>query len=357
MDSFLILSFIAGAIIGSFLNVMGLRLLREEDFIKKPSYCYSCEHRLSWLDMIPLLSFVLLRGKCRYCQAKLSFQYWAIELLTASLFALTYYYFGMTLQTLLLMYLFANLIVILITDFREQYIFDINSIGLIPCGLLFAGLEGWHPQLGWPTIATDLFHFPVDLSTSLLYPFLQHLAIFEHSLYQGGWPGVGGNLFNVGLALFLSWAMFFVLNFFSRLIFKTDGFGEGDTRLLMGLATFLGLEAVAIILISSVFLQAVLVVPMMFVQWLQKGRFKILSFFLGAFLLGLAPYALQQIEALSTFQRPIAIVCALAALFFAFKAIKLSRESTDELTYIPFGPAICLAVGLYVFFSRIFVSG
>ena len=323
MDSFIVLSFVFGAIIGSFLNVVGLRLLREEEFVKRPSYCYSCEHRLSWLDMIPILSFILLRGKCRYCQAKVSFQYWAIELLTASVFALTYYYFGLTFQTLLLMYLFANLIVILITDFREQYIFDINSLGLIPFGLAFCALEGWSAHLG----------------------------------AAGGWTGVGSNLLQAAFAVGFSWAVFAILNLFSRLLFKADGFGEGDTRLLMGLGSFFGLKAVVVIFVASFVLQVVLALPMMFFQWIQKGRLKVVGLFTAAFVLGVLPYGLQRLEALSAFQLPIALVCAITALVLAFKAVKLSRESTDELTYIPFGPAICLAAGLFIFWSRSYMSG
>ncbi len=69
-----------GAIVGSFLNVLILRLPREEDVVLKSSHCTSCNKKLTWYMNIPLLSYILLRGKCRFCSAKISLQYPMIEL-------------------------------------------------------------------------------------------------------------------------------------------------------------------------------------------------------------------------------------------------------------------------------------
>jgi len=79
---FSLFSFLFGTIVGSFLNCVIYRLETSRSFLKGRSFCPHCEHTLEWKDLIPILSFVLLKGKCRYCGKKISFQYPIIELLT-----------------------------------------------------------------------------------------------------------------------------------------------------------------------------------------------------------------------------------------------------------------------------------
>ena len=80
--------FVFGLIIGSFLNCIIYRLSKKESFLLKRSYCPHCKHTLEWQDLIPLLSFFLLGGKCRYCKKPISFQYPLVELFTGFLFLL-----------------------------------------------------------------------------------------------------------------------------------------------------------------------------------------------------------------------------------------------------------------------------
>ncbi|PIY78427.1 MAG: prepilin peptidase, partial [Parcubacteria group bacterium CG_4_10_14_0_8_um_filter_35_7] len=82
--------FIFGLCIGSFLNAVIWRLHRKESFFKGRSYCPKCRHSLGARDLIPLLSFLLLKGKCRYCKEKISWQYPVVELATGLLFCLVY---------------------------------------------------------------------------------------------------------------------------------------------------------------------------------------------------------------------------------------------------------------------------
>ena len=91
---YLIIFFILGTLMGSFFTVVGSRLPRREDFIKSRSHCDNCGHELSLLDMIPMISYLILHGKCRYCGTKISPRYMVVELLTMGLWLLTYYYFG-----------------------------------------------------------------------------------------------------------------------------------------------------------------------------------------------------------------------------------------------------------------------
>jgi leader peptidase (prepilin peptidase)/N-methyltransferase len=74
---------VLGLIIGSFLNVVIYRIPRDQSIIKPPSHCPTCNTKLKWYDNIPILSYLLLKGKCRYCGAKISIKYPLIEILTA----------------------------------------------------------------------------------------------------------------------------------------------------------------------------------------------------------------------------------------------------------------------------------
>lgn len=84
----LVFIFVLGLFIGSFLNVLADRLPREESVIKGRSHCEECKKKLAWFDLIPLLSFVYLKGRCRYCRARLSLYYPIVELTTGAMFVL-----------------------------------------------------------------------------------------------------------------------------------------------------------------------------------------------------------------------------------------------------------------------------
>ena len=82
----LIFVFLSGLIVGSFVNVLILRTWKREETVSKPSYCYNCQQQLKWFDLIPLVSFFALKGKCRSCKIKISWQYPLVELITGLLF-------------------------------------------------------------------------------------------------------------------------------------------------------------------------------------------------------------------------------------------------------------------------------
>lgn len=82
--------FLMGLIVGSFLNSVIYRLEKNESFLKGRSYCPKCKHTLSWSDLIPLFSFIILKGKCRYCHQKISWQYLIVEISTAAMFLLIF---------------------------------------------------------------------------------------------------------------------------------------------------------------------------------------------------------------------------------------------------------------------------
>lgn len=81
-----LLVFILGLSIGSFLNVVIYRLENNKSFLKGRSYCPHCKHKLTWIDLVPVFSFLILHGKCRYCGKKISIQYPLVEIITALIF-------------------------------------------------------------------------------------------------------------------------------------------------------------------------------------------------------------------------------------------------------------------------------
>ncbi|TSC56949.1 MAG: type 4 prepilin-like proteins leader peptide-processing enzyme PilD [Parcubacteria group bacterium Greene0714_21] len=86
--------FVFGLAIGSFLNAVIYRLERGESAFRGRSYCPRCKHTLAWHDLVPVVSFLFLQGKCRYCKEKISWQYPLVELATAVLFVLIFWNFG-----------------------------------------------------------------------------------------------------------------------------------------------------------------------------------------------------------------------------------------------------------------------
>src|SRR3989338_7696834 len=90
----LIVLFIFGLFIGSFLNMLIDRMPREEQIIKGRSHCDHCKHVLSWMDLIPVVSWTMLGGKCRYCHKKVPVRNTIVELITGGLFAITYLVYG-----------------------------------------------------------------------------------------------------------------------------------------------------------------------------------------------------------------------------------------------------------------------
>lgn len=88
--TYAVFAFILGSVIGSFLNVVILRTPLHQSIITEPSHCFSCGHHLAWYDMFPIFSWLLLRGKCRYCGEKISPRYMIVEATTAVLYCVTY---------------------------------------------------------------------------------------------------------------------------------------------------------------------------------------------------------------------------------------------------------------------------
>ncbi len=121
---FAIVLFIMGASIGSFFNVCIYRIPNKESVVNPPSHCYRCNNRLKPLDLVPILSWTLLRGKCKYCGQKISPRYALVELLTGILFVLVYNVYGLKIITLYYLLLVSLLVIITFIDLDHYIIPD-----------------------------------------------------------------------------------------------------------------------------------------------------------------------------------------------------------------------------------------
>ncbi len=131
-----IIIFTVGACIGSFLNVVALRGLSGESVVFPNSKCPLCKEPIKWYDNIPILSYIILRGKCRNCKGKISIQYPIIEALTAILFLTIFLFFGFSLKTLLFWILICISEVICITDIKEHVALSVHLWILIFVSLI-----------------------------------------------------------------------------------------------------------------------------------------------------------------------------------------------------------------------------
>jgi len=213
-----IISFIFGGMVGSFLNVCIFRLPKEESIIWPGSHCPNCKKPIRFYDNIPLISYFLLRGKCRYCKKPISFQYPLIEGITAlsSLFLIIK--FGPSLSYLFYFAFVAALIVITVIDLYHQIIPDAISLPGIGVGLL----------------------------ASLLIPQI--------------------TLFNSLIGILLGGGSLFIVATFYQWLFKREGMGGGDVKLLAMIGAFLGWKAVLLTILLSSLIGSVTGILMMVVK-------------------------------------------------------------------------------------------
>lgn len=141
-----LISFIFGLLVGSFLNVCIYRLPRQETIVKGSSYCPHCQTELAPKDLVPLFSYVLLKGQCGYCQHKIHYRYPLVEFSTGLIFVLTFVKFSLT--PLLWKYLFILSLLLVISgiDLDWQIIPNKLVIVLLGWGLLWQIL---FPEITW----------------------------------------------------------------------------------------------------------------------------------------------------------------------------------------------------------------
>lgn len=133
---------VLGAMLGSFLNVCIHRWPREESVVRPRSRCPGCGQTIAWHDNIPVISWLLLRGRCRHCRSAISAQYPLVELAMGGLWAFIIWRYGVTWQAVSGGVFFSILLGIAMTDAREYIIPDEFSLGGLVIGLLLSLSRG-----------------------------------------------------------------------------------------------------------------------------------------------------------------------------------------------------------------------
>lgn len=154
----LILSFfVIGCLFGSFYNVVGLRIPNGESIVYPSSHCTRCGHELKWFELIPIFSFIFLKGRCRNCKEKISIMYPLIELFTGVIFAVSYYSFGFSYELFLSLTIASLLSVVIVSDVNYMIIPDsfiiISSIIIIIINFLQSGLIDGFISIGYGVIS------------------------------------------------------------------------------------------------------------------------------------------------------------------------------------------------------------
>ena len=232
----LLLLFVLGTLIGSFLNVCIYRLPRRESVVFPPSHCFNCNHQLSHFDLLPLVSQLWLRGKCRYCGIKYSWRYFGIECLTGFLFVLVGLQSGNLSDTSFLaawtgdlarllrdLTFMACLVVILWVDYDTRYV-QLESTLLL--GLSAVAFQAWQLYQG-QNILTDGKNFanllPAPIPESLLAAVVTATALwvtreFFTQIYRREALGFGDVIIVAAIAMHLGWNMTLFTFFFLAVI-------------------------------------------------------------------------------------------------------------------------------------------
>lgn len=200
---------IFGLCVGSFLNVVICRLPQEKSIVKPRSYCPQCQHPIAWYENIPLISFLLLRGKCRHCHKAISFQYFIVELLSGILSVITFLYFQNWLLYFAWFCLFiAPLLAIIFIDLAHRIIPDAISLPGIGAGILVHYLDN--------------------------SPLFGKQALIESAL---------GILMGGGFLFLVAWGY--------EKLKKKEGLGGGDVKLAAMLGAFFGWQSILMILLVA----------------------------------------------------------------------------------------------------------
>lgn len=217
--------FLSGLLIGSFLNVCIYRIPRKESVIRPGSRCPVCRTRLSPQELVPVLSYIFLRGRCRYCNQPIPWRYPAVELLTALLICMAYKHYGTGFAAIYYTLLICILIAAAAIDIEHM---------IIPDGLLLTGC-----------------------SAALLFNIL----------------GVGISFADGMLGFILGGGMLALIAVASFFIFDKEGLGGGDIKLAATIGLYLGWRLTALTLVLSVYAGGLTGLLLMILKIKKRGEY------------------------------------------------------------------------------------
>lgn len=240
LDSLIsIFVFIVGTCVGSFLNVCIYRIPRDESIVFPGSHCPKCGKAIKWHDNLPVLSWLLLRAKCRHCAQSISPRYALVETLVAVLFTLVWLQYGLQALTPVFWLVIGGLVVATFIDFEHYIIPDRISLGGIGAGLL----------------------------VSFFVPELH--ALTDPVFQLDGLQGLASSAIGVAAGSGSLWMVAVV----GKMIFKKDAMGLGDVKLLGAIGAFMGWRSVIFTIVISSFLGSIVGVTLIAIgnrKWQSK---------------------------------------------------------------------------------------
>lgn len=306
--------FVIGLCIGSFLNVVALRAFTGESIVLPASKCPKCGAKIRPYDNIPVLSWLILGGKCRDCKNSISIQYPIVEFITGIGFLGFYFHFSKFFidtdiiwrNAILLPFfliLFCLAIVISITDIKEKVVFDVHTISL--------------------AVVIVLFQF------------------------------MGGNFKEAIIGLVIGALSMEILSGISWLLVKKRAFGTGDSYIAASMGALLGAKMFFVALVVAVVIQALCIIPAL-IKKLYVGReYKVLVT-AAMFIALVGFYKLPYFTTLSNEILEYVFVILMTIVGFYLCRLMLTIKSLKENpTYWPFGPSLLIAMFLTAFYGGI----
>ena len=238
--------FVFGLAFGSFLNVCIYRLPRGMSVVAPRSACPKCHHGIALYDNMPVLSWMILRGRCRHCKAPISPRYWMIELLTGALFLACYWYFGLTLSTLKYCAFGFLLLGLIFTDAETKLLPDKMTLPGLALGLAFSLVVPVNDLVSQFLPGMVNLPFSDDLSARLvsLLDALLGAAVGAAFIYGAG-------------AIYLRWR-------------GTEGMGFGDVKLMAMVGAFLGIKLTVLTIFTASIAGSVFGLMTVLIVWVKR---------------------------------------------------------------------------------------
>jgi len=248
---FAIAAFVFGLIFGSFLNVCIYRMPRGRSVVSPGSACPNCQKAIAFYDNVPVLSWLILRGRCRHCKTSISPRYMIIELLTAVLFLACFERFGPTLLTLKYCVFGFLLLGLIFTDAETKLLPDKLTLPGIALGLIFSWFVPVNDLLA--RLLPGMFSLPLNSSSSW------RLLSLADSLLGAI---IGASFIYGAGAIYLK-------------VRHVEGMGFGDVKLMATIGAFLGLKLTVFTLFTASVAGSLFGLSTMLVVWVKRTRRRI----------------------------------------------------------------------------------
>lgn len=230
---------LAGLLVGSFLNVCIVRIPLGRSIVTPPSQCPRCKQPIKFYDNIPVVSYLLLRGKCRNCGLAISWRYPLVELLNALVYGWVYHEFGLHGEAILIMALCSSLIVITFIDLDHLIIPDSITLPGMVLGLVVAPF--FMPALSAP------------------------LPFFLDRVMPYDWPHLE-RVINSFLGLVCGAAPLFILGWIWEKLRRVEAMGGGDVKLMGMFGSFLGWKSALLIIMLGAIMGSVVGVTLILLR-------------------------------------------------------------------------------------------